>query len=54
MRIETLIAKNGTLLVSKEYIETMCQHANTKLEQSRERFEKLRQAIEKSFPAESK
>eukprot|EP01091_Cochliopodium_minus_P012048 TRINITY_DN3566_c0_g2_i1.p1 TRINITY_DN3566_c0_g2~~TRINITY_DN3566_c0_g2_i1.p1 ORF type:complete len:250 (-),score=70.56 TRINITY_DN3566_c0_g2_i1:34-783(-) len=50
MRIETLIAKNGNFLVSNDYIEIMCQHANSKLEQSRSRFEKLRLAIEKTVP----
>jgi len=48
-RIETLVALNGKLLVSPEYIFQMTEIANQKLAKSRQRFEQFRLALEKKL-----
>jgi tRNA(Phe) wybutosine-synthesizing methylase Tyw3 len=45
-RVETIIAKDGKMLVSSEYIEYLTSCSNQKLSKSRSRIEKLRVAIE--------
>jgi len=48
-KIETIVAKDGKILLPDEYIREMFQLANEKLIQSRERFETLRTGIEKNL-----
>lgn len=45
-RIETLIAKNGKILITEEYLKILIETANHKLKKSRKRIEQLRLAIE--------
>jgi hypothetical protein len=45
-KIETLLAVEGQLLLSDEYITTLTKFANAKLLKARERIEKLRVALE--------
>lgn len=47
-KIETLVCVNRKMICSKEYLEILVKSANKKLRESRERFERLRLAIEKS------
>jgi len=45
-RMETMLAKDGRLMVSNEYIREITAVANEKLSKSREKFERLRLTLE--------
>jgi tRNA(Phe) wybutosine-synthesizing methylase Tyw3 len=53
-RIETLVALNGKLLLDEEYMATVTQMANKKLEKSRNKMERVRVAIENKLSAMTK
>eukprot|EP01119_Soliformovum_irregulare_P012999 TRINITY_DN3424_c0_g1_i1.p1 TRINITY_DN3424_c0_g1~~TRINITY_DN3424_c0_g1_i1.p1 ORF type:complete len:105 (+),score=24.17 TRINITY_DN3424_c0_g1_i1:462-776(+) len=49
-RVETLLALDGKLLVTKDYLNTIITFSNQKLIKSRQRIEKLRLVLMNTFP----
>jgi tRNA(Phe) wybutosine-synthesizing methylase Tyw3 len=45
-KIEALVALNGKLVITKEYLTALVESGNRKLTASRERIERLRQVFE--------
>lgn len=48
-RIETLVAKDGKTLVSNEYLDTLIQIANEKLNKTRQRMKRLEDSFRSQF-----